>query len=305
MGSFIDYYAILGVEPGASLAQIKAAFKKLALRYHPDVYKGSDAEERMRLILEAYQTLNDAKLRQAYDRRRAQELGLAAPRSATTAAQTAPSRAQEVSPQARRDRRRHYAFPDLDGPTTLYLGELIYSLSAEQAATLQERGLLRGNIAGGTARDQALHLRADLPAAARRLDLHYCHRCHHRWSPPASTGERGAARGQACPRCHARDWAEYLLLHCLHCHAVFESEQIRYEIGSYRYGGGDLCPPYELFPLCPYCGRARWCPAEEERVERLRAAAARRRGLFFLLALSLLLVAVLALSVIALTALAR
>src|SRR2546428_1348471 len=78
-----------------------------------------------------------------------------------------------------------------------------------------------------------------------------------------------------CPHCQARDWREYLLLRCQHCHAVFASEQIRYEIGSLQYGDGALCPPYELFPLCPYCGKAEWCPAEEVRLWNVRDRAAR------------------------------
>ena len=103
---------------------------------------------------------------------------------------------------------------------------------------------------------------------------YYCHRCHHHWP---SKGELPAA----CPQCRVADWSEYLLLRCVHCCAVFESEQIRYEIASINYGKGHpmdqagLCPPYELFPLCPYCGTARWCPAEDERVAQLRARASR------------------------------
>ena len=46
-----DYYAILGVDKHATPEEIKIAFKKLALKYHPDVYKGDDAHERMRLLL--------------------------------------------------------------------------------------------------------------------------------------------------------------------------------------------------------------------------------------------------------------
>ena len=77
----------------------------------------------------------------------------------------------------------------------------------------------------------------------------------------------------------ALDWADYLLLRCTHCHAVFESEQLRYEVGAYNYGDGTLCPPYELFPLCPYCGASGWCPAEDARVAVLRTKAARREAI--------------------------
>ena len=72
MDSFTDYYAVLGVNTQASPSAIKAAFKKLALQYHPDVYKGEDAEERMRILLLAYQTLSDPASRRAYDARRSE-----------------------------------------------------------------------------------------------------------------------------------------------------------------------------------------------------------------------------------------
>nr|XP_057933305.1 dnaJ homolog subfamily B member 9-like [Doryrhamphus excisus] len=62
-----DYYDILGVPKDASERQIKKAFHKLALKYHPDRNKGPDAEARFREIAEAYETLSDDKRRQEYD----------------------------------------------------------------------------------------------------------------------------------------------------------------------------------------------------------------------------------------------
>ena len=53
-----DYYAILGVHPSAEEAVISAAYRALAKLYHPDLYKGSDAAERMAKINEAYETLS-------------------------------------------------------------------------------------------------------------------------------------------------------------------------------------------------------------------------------------------------------
>ena len=63
MDAFTDYYAVLGVDADASADKIKAAFKKLALQYHPDVYKGADAQERMRILLLAYPTYLAVKAR--------------------------------------------------------------------------------------------------------------------------------------------------------------------------------------------------------------------------------------------------
>ena len=65
---FKDYYASLGLERGASDADIKKAYRKLAHKYHPDVSKEPGAEARFKEIAEAYQTLKDPEKRAAYDR---------------------------------------------------------------------------------------------------------------------------------------------------------------------------------------------------------------------------------------------
>ncbi|GAA0505745.1 cytochrome C biogenesis protein [Pigmentiphaga sp. NML030171] len=64
---FKDYYATLGVEQGASDDDIRQAYRKLARKYHPDVSKEADAEQRMRDVNEAYQVLKDPEKRAAYD----------------------------------------------------------------------------------------------------------------------------------------------------------------------------------------------------------------------------------------------
>jgi molecular chaperone DnaJ len=64
-----DYYEILGVERGASDAQIKSAFRKLAMKHHPDRNPGDkDCEHQFKEINEAYEVLKDADKRAAYDR---------------------------------------------------------------------------------------------------------------------------------------------------------------------------------------------------------------------------------------------
>jgi curved DNA-binding protein len=68
---FKDYYTTLGVEPGASDADIKAAYRRLARKYHPDVSKEAGAEERFKAINEAYEVLKDPGKRNAYEQLRA------------------------------------------------------------------------------------------------------------------------------------------------------------------------------------------------------------------------------------------
>lgn len=65
-----DFYKILGVNKTASDAEIKKAYRKLALQYHPDKNKDEGAEAKFKEIAEAYDTLGDSNKRKSYDQSR-------------------------------------------------------------------------------------------------------------------------------------------------------------------------------------------------------------------------------------------
>ena len=68
MENFKDYYRTLRVSPTADDVTIKAAFRRLALRYHPDVARSQPAARRFPDIQEAYAVLADPEKRREYDR---------------------------------------------------------------------------------------------------------------------------------------------------------------------------------------------------------------------------------------------
>jgi len=62
-----DYYKVLGVDRDIAQADLKKTYRKLARKYHPDVSKEANAEERFKEVNEAYEVLGDAKKRASYD----------------------------------------------------------------------------------------------------------------------------------------------------------------------------------------------------------------------------------------------
>lgn len=68
ISAYKDYYQILGLSPSASSDEIKRAYRRLALKYHPDHNpKRRSAEERFKLLQQAYETLSDPEKRKQYD----------------------------------------------------------------------------------------------------------------------------------------------------------------------------------------------------------------------------------------------
>src|SRR5438105_10115429 len=63
-----DYYKILGIDKSASTDEIKTAYRKLAMKYHPDRNPGNKAaEDKFKEATEAYETLGDTQKRSQYD----------------------------------------------------------------------------------------------------------------------------------------------------------------------------------------------------------------------------------------------
>src|SRR3974377_982 len=69
-----DLYQILQIDPAAEKEVVQAAFKRLALKYHPDRNQALDAHQRMQELNDAYAIISDPAQRAAYDRERQQRL---------------------------------------------------------------------------------------------------------------------------------------------------------------------------------------------------------------------------------------
>ena len=62
-----DFYEVLGVSKNATAQEIKASYRKLALKWHPDRNKSEEAHEKFKEINKAYEVLSDTKKREMYD----------------------------------------------------------------------------------------------------------------------------------------------------------------------------------------------------------------------------------------------
>ncbi|MGZ7044191.1 MAG: DnaJ domain-containing protein, partial [Methanobacterium sp.] len=61
-----DYYEVLGVEKGSDKKEIKKAYRKLAMKHHPDVSDDPESAEKFKEISEAYAVLSDEEKKQTY-----------------------------------------------------------------------------------------------------------------------------------------------------------------------------------------------------------------------------------------------
>ncbi|WKV13619.1 DnaJ domain-containing protein [Marivirga harenae] len=105
-----NYYQLLGVSEMATLLEIKAAYKRLAKAYHPDINPSVEAEEKFKLISTAYTVLSNQELRQTYDLRLAQ---------ARLNAKRASIRAQEQRQSAYKKPYQNYTYrPPIYRPST-------------------------------------------------------------------------------------------------------------------------------------------------------------------------------------------
>jgi curved DNA-binding protein len=233
-----DYYAILGVERGADADAIKKSYRKLAQKYHPDVTKDPQGEEKFKDIAEAYQTLKDPEKRAAYD-----QLG------------SGFEAGQEFRPPPdweRQFRERHgagaapgggsFSFEDLD------LGDLFEGLSRAR------RGGARGGASmqiPGEDYEVTVHLSLEDAARGTQVDLalgvpemdgegrvrHVPKTIKARIPKGATDGQRLRLRGQGGKGLNGAPNGDLYLNIALHPHALF------------RPDGHDL---YIDLPLAPW-----------------------------------------------------
>lgn len=141
---FIDYYKIMGLDESASADKIKRTYRKLARKYHPDVSKEANSEERFKEVGEAYQVLKDPDKRQEYDELR--KYG-------------SPPGAEFTPPPGWQPRGGVYDSGNYSGTDGADFSEFFEHLFANQSA----RHRATNQQTGYSVRGQDLHARLSLP----------------------------------------------------------------------------------------------------------------------------------------------
>ncbi len=109
----MDYYNILGVSEQAEEEQIKQAYRRLAKKYHPDLNPNdSEAEEKFKNVVEAYETLGDADKRKEYDLKRT-KTGDGRKRESTASAKSPDKNMADFT----KDMERYFGFSFAGGQT--------------------------------------------------------------------------------------------------------------------------------------------------------------------------------------------
>jgi len=126
-----DYYAILGVAPGAQFAVIQAAYRDLMRRFHPDVNASAEADARAKAINEAYACLRDQERRAGYDwQRRARSAHARSAYARSARARSAYARSADVESESVPSR------PGWSGPSSAGVRSKAFTLTWGKAVGL-------------------------------------------------------------------------------------------------------------------------------------------------------------------------
>jgi curved DNA-binding protein len=212
-----DYYAILGVARDAGADDIRKAYRKLAQKYHPDVTKDPQGEEKFKEVAEAYQTLKDPEKRKAYD-----ELG-----SGFASGQDfrpPPGWEQRFGDAPNEGR---FSFDDVD------LSDLFESLSRGRRGASRGPRNMRGedfDVAVQLTLEQALHgtqvdLRLGLPEYDEHGAVHAVEKTIKARIPKGATdGQRLRLRGQGGKGLNGGGNGDLYLDISLRPHALFRAD---------------------------------------------------------------------------------